>query len=515
MVKPRSDEALLLAIDAGTDSVRATLLTPDADVVGIARRACHVRVGPQGEAEQDPVALWQALCECTSEIAANEGAKLRIKGIGITAALGLVVVDSSARPLRPIMTWQDKRATAEADALSCGGGRNGLFARSGRPIDPELAACKLMWLRRHEPAVFARIETAYTLKDWIVHRFTGERVTDPTSASYSMLFNVFRRTWDDSLIANAGVLPQWNPEVRPADAVAGKITTTASRETGLPVGIPVAVGGPDGTMGALGAGLLESGSAVDVIGTTDVVFAVATGPVEDLSRRTITNAFIADQKWAVGGPLGLTGGALRWFAEAFGPLTAKDGSTGFAALDALAADVRPGADGLLFFPGLAGDRAPRWNPAARGVLLGLSTAHERAHVARAILEGCAFAVADTLDAIGATGVAVREIRAAGGGAASDTWLQIRANALGRPLLVPEVIEASSLGAAIAAGVATGIYATLAEGIGRTVRIARVVEPDLRIHRLYRELRAIMSELYPKLDPMFPALQRAISAFNHA
>jgi len=501
----RKSEPVLLAIDAGTDSMRVSAIDFDGRPLAFAKRAYRIALGERGEAEQDPDAIWRALCEAVVEVTSGEAGKRGIAGIGVTAALGLVVVTRDGTPLRQIMMWQDKRAVAHADALVAEVGRNGLFSRTGRPIDAELTGCKLAWLREHEPAVWERWHTAYTLKDWLVHRLTGERVTDPTSASYSMLFNVFTRQWDSALLDRFGLAARWDLPVRGAGEAAGELVADLAAKLGLRSGIPVAVGGPDGTMGAIGAGLIEPGSAVDVIGTTDVVFAVVRTPIEDRTRRTITNTFVDEGSWAIGGPLGLTGGALRWFAESFGPF-AQGGDSDYAALDALADSVAPGAEALLFVPSLAGDRVPRWNASARGVVFGLSPRHGRAHVARALLEGCAFVVADTIDAISGAGAAIDEIRVAGGGATSMTWLRIRANALGRPLVVPEIIEASSLGAALAAGVAAGVFAGFADAIAQAVRVARVIEPDMRVHSLYRELRALMRDVQTGADPVFARLQ---------
>jgi xylulokinase len=202
----------------------------------------------------------------------------------------------------------------------------------------------------------------------------------------------------------------------------------------------------------------------------------------------------------------LTGGALRWLVDSFGPFEAPGTISQFAALDMQASAIVPGADGLIFFPGLAGDRVPWWQPQARGAVMGLSARHGRAHLARALLEGCAFLVADTFDAIEQAGAVVREVRAAGGGAASSTWLAIRASALGRPLVVPEQIEASLLGAAIAAGVAGGVYEDAGAGVAAAIRVARVVEPDMETHARYRDLRALMSELRPHVDAASKGLQ---------
>jgi len=508
MAMTTATDPLLLAIDAGSDSLRASLIARDGSVVAIAKRSYRMTLGDAGVAEQDPALVWSALRDAVAAVFGGAPALdvRRVAGVGVTAAIGLVVCGERASPLRPMMMWQDRRALREADELIARYGRNGLFATSGRPIDPELAACKLAWIVRNEPQIAPRIATAYTLKDWLVHRLCGERVTDPTSASYSLVYDVFARRWNRELIGDLGLDVDIMPPVVSATDAAGTTTRDVAGDLGLPAGIPVAVGGPDGTMGALGAGMIEPTSAVDVIGTTDVVFTVSDRPLEDAKRRVITNAYVDSRRWAIGGPLGLTGGALRWFVDEFGPLQAPGATSPFAALDILAKGIAPGAEGLIFFPGLAGERVPWWQPQTRGAIVGLSARHGRAHVARALLEGCAFNVADTFDAIETAGAQVREVRAAGGGAASATWLSIRASALGRALVVPEQIEASSLGAAIAAGVAARVYANVDDGVASAVRIARVVEPDMAMRERYREVRAVMAELRPHIDRASQALQ---------
>ena len=223
---------------------------------------------------------------------------------------------------------------------------------------------------------------------------------------------------------------------------------------------------------------------------------------------TVLNAYVVPDRWAIGGPMGLTGGALRWFGETFlSPENASSSDPLFHVLDRLAAKAEPGADGVIFLPGLSGDRVPRWNPAARGVVFGLSAEHQMHHIVRALFEGCAYTLADAVNAVVRLGVDIGDIRVAGGGAASDLWLRIRAGALGRPLNVVKELEASSLGAAIAAGVGVGVYADFPTAVNEAVTISHRIEPGPTLVETYRAYYQVYQQLYRQLEPAFADLAK--------
>lgn len=496
----------LLAIDAGTGSIRTTLFDAKGRIQRQARQGYRVNLAPGGCAEQDLGALWRAVVATLREIFSDGG--VRVAGIGVTGALSLVIADSKGEPLRPALLWQDRRAVDEADAILRDVGADALFSTAGRRVDPEQNACKLLWMRKHEPEHWRRAATVYAIKDWIVQRLCGGRFTDRTTASYTLLFDVYRDQWNLDLAGTLAIPEALLPPVMTGQAQAGTVTREVASETGLPEGVPVVVGGPDGTLGALGSGMAAPGMAVNIIGTTDVFLACLDQPVRDSQRGTVLNAYVVPDRWAVGGPMGLTGGALRWFGETF--LSPDNGSSSdplFHVLDRLAAKADPGADGVFFLPGLSGDRVPRWNPSARGVVFGLSARHELRHVVRALFEGCAYTLADAVNAVSRLGIDIDEIRVAGGGAASDLWLRIRAGVLGRPLNVVRELEASSLGAAIAAGVGVGVYADFPTAVNEAVAVSHRIEPGSTLVETYQAHYEFYQQLYRQLEPAFADLAK--------
>lgn len=497
----------LLAIDAGTGSIQSTLFDCMGRVRRQARQGFRVSLAPGGIAEHDLGLLWRALVATLRDVI-SDGCP-PIAGIGVTGAISLVVTDGQGQPLRPAVLWQDRRATEEAAAIKRDFGEEALYEKAGRRVDPEQIACKLLWLMHNEPDVWRRAATVFSIKDWIVERFCGGRFTDRATASYTLLFDVFRDRWNADLVKTLKIPEKILPPVTTGQTRAGTVSRAIAAETGLPEGVPVVVGGPDGTMGTLGSGVVAPGMAANIIGTTDTFLACVDEPRGDPQRGTVVNGYVIPGRWSVGGPMGFTGGALRWFGETF---LAAEGATAseplFHVMDRLAAKADPGADGLLFLPGLSGDRVPRWNPLGRGVVFGLSARHEIRHVVRALFEGCAYTLADTVNGVLAQGVDVREIRAAGGGAASDLWLRIRASVVGRPFDVMRELSASSLGAAIAAGVGVGIYADFSDAVDKAVMISHRVEPaSSDVAATYAGYYQLYQQIHRQLEPVFVELAK--------
>ncbi|MGQ9368328.1 xylulokinase [Azospirillum sp. ST 5-10] len=471
---------LLLAIDAGSSSVRAGLF--DAD--GRCRRQASRPVAStvQGAlCECDPEALLRSTLAVLGDVlAADPAAAARVAAVGVTAALGTVLCDGEGRALAPIVTWQDRRAVAEAEDLRARLGADAIHAATGRRSDPELTVPKLLWFARHQPQPLARAAHALSVKDWLVFHLTGEAVTDPSSASYTLAFDVVAGTWRDDLIAGLGLRPGLFPPVRGAEQIAGTVTAAAAARTGLLDGTPVVVGAPDGTVAGIGGGSVRRGRAIDVIGTTDVVFAYTPVPVPDAAGRLVLNRFPVGTAWMVGGPMAATGGAVAHVAALLGGDVER--------LTEAARGVPPGAAGVTVSPAFAGTRTPRWNAGERASVAGLGFEHGPAHLFRATLEGCAYAVADVFDALAGRGLAIDEVRGVGGGTRNALWMAVRAAVLDRPIVIPEVVEASSLGAAVLAAVGVGLYPDLAAATDGMVRIARRIEPDPELAGLYAELR---------------------------
>ncbi|WP_137389529.1 xylulokinase [Rhodoligotrophos defluvii] len=467
---------LILAIDAGTSRIRAALFNAKGQCLAQASRPFAVTYQPP-LAEADPASLWTAAIEATRALEANPE---RIAAVAVTAALGMMLVDVEGAPLAPISTWQDQRAAREAAFIESRFGGDAIYEVTGRRIDPELTAPRLMWFREHRPEVFARAHKVLSVKDWLVMRLCGKAVCDPGGASYTLLFDVSRGRWNEELIAALDLSSTLLPEVHDATEIAGSLTRKSASILRLVEGIPVVVGGPDGTVGGIGGGMVEPGIAVNVMGTTDVVLACIDQPCFDAARRLVLNRFPSGQAWSIGGPMAATGGAIAWLAAVL--------NADLDTLTAEASTVPAGSEGLIFSPILGGSRTPRWKMEERGGMTQLSFEHGRGHVFRAALEGVAVEVAEVFDALEAAGTPVRDIRAVGGGAESRLWLEIRAALLGKPLIVPEVVEASALGAAMLAAVGIGLHTDLRAASGAMVHIRDRIEPSPESAALYARVK---------------------------
>ena len=423
-----------------------------------------------GAAELDVERLWRDVCALIQEVA---GSVATVHGIGIAAQLGMVLVDPAGEAVGRALLWADTRAHEEAEELDRLAGELGRRI-GGRRITPELLAPRLIWLHRHRPELLARAARVISVKDFLVLRLTGNQLTDETHASYSGLFDVDNRRWSDELIRASGCDAKLLPRVRPATAKAGAVTAVASALTGIAPGVPVTVGASDGTVGVIGAGAVRPAVTVDVAGTTDTLLHTTAAPLRDSEGAMIVNAHAAPGLWSVGGPTGLTGGAVAWMARVLGFATERE--VGAVLSDALAG-VPPAAGGLLFRPALTGSRFPDWASAERGLLAGIDLAHGPLHLLRAAQEGAAFTVANALDVIRRCGCLVEEVIVVGGLASNPLALQLRADALNVRVVTLANEEASSIGAAMMAGVCAGLFKDLSVAADVFVAHGRTVEPD--------------------------------------
>ena len=329
----------------------------------------------------------------------------------------------------------------------------------GRPVVPELPLVWLSWLARHRPAALLRAACLLSLKDFLLLRLVGEAVTDPVHASYTGMFDIAHGAWSDTVLAAVGVNRTLLPRVADAASLAGLLTPEGARMLGVPVGTPVVVGAPDGTVGAIGAGSVQPGVTVDVAGTTDVVLHALARPLFDSLGRCVLNAHAAPGLWTAGGPTGLTGGTLDWTAKLLGYESAVAVEQ---ALSLDLASVPPGANGLAFRTALTGSRFPMWRSKEAGQLSGIRPLHGPAHIVRAAIEGAAFAVAEGLDVLRGLGAELAEIVVVGGTAYSEFALQIRSDVWNLPVVTLMDNEATTVGATMLAAVCFGVFDDLAQ-----------------------------------------------------
>jgi xylulokinase len=446
---------VVVGIDLGTQSLKAVVCDERLGVLGSHAVGYGTSYPRPGWAEQDPRVWEGALAPAIAGALAAAGVKAGdVAGLAIVGQLdGCVAVDGSGAPLHAALIWQDRRAIAHVvDAPA-----DRVFSVAGQIADASHLAPKTRWLREQG----TRAARYHLPVSYLVERLTGEAVLDPGQASTTMLFDLAATTWSPELLTAFGVDAHALPRVAPATAVAGTLTSDGAALTGLPAGTTVAVGTGDDFAAPLGAGIVDSGPIVCVLGTAEVVGAVsstlvidtpagraASDPWRALPEPMVETHAYPTGAWFVENPGWLSGGAVRWAATLLG--CASD-----AELDALATSAPPGADGVTFVPALAGAMTPQWRGHARGTLHGLTPAHGREHVARAVLEGLAFACRDVVGRLTGLGLPAREVVVLGGGGQSALWLQIRADVLGLRHAVAARTDTAAIGGAMLARAALG------------------------------------------------------------
>lgn len=431
-----------------------------------------------GWAEQDPEAWLTAAAGAIADAIADAGQPgARCAAIGFAAQLdGIVAVDAANRPLGPAPIWMDRRATAEVAAAADRIGPDRIRAISGANADPSHGAPKIAWLREHLDAT----PDGYLLPAaWIVARLTGRRVVDPANASCLLLLDVERGGWSAEALAAFGVDERTLGDLRPATDVAGPLLGEVARAWGV-AECPVVVGTGDEHAACVAAGILRPGIIGDIAGTAEPVAAAADRPVRDPAGLVETHAHVPSGSWLVEHPGFVSAGSVRWLAEDLLGVAQPE-------IGRLAADAPAGAGGVGFLPALGGAMTPRWEPSVLGAFSGLAAGHDRRHLARAVLEGCSYAVRDVVERLAELGLAGDTIRVVGGGARDDTWLRIKADVTGRRIERLAEPEATALGAALIAAVGVGWFADLDAASAATLRLApEVIEPDAAQRARYED-----------------------------
>ncbi|GAB4475802.1 MAG: xylulokinase [Anaerolineae bacterium] len=493
---------VLLGIDIGTTTIKAALIdAASVREIGRAEREYPIHQPHPGWAEQNPADWWAAVVEAVQRAlaaaAVNPG---DVQAIGISGQMhGTVLLDRALQPLRPAIIWADSRSSQQVEALSAAG--NYADHAPGPPAAGFMAAT-LMWLARHEPDSLAAAHVVLLPKDYVRLQLTGEVGTDPGDAAATWLFDVREGQWSAALLELCGLAGISFPPVIPSAAVAGVLCPPAAQALGLPPGIPVVAGSGDLPCQALGCGLIDPGTALLTVGTGGQVFHPAREPRTDPAMRLYVFNHAAAGRWYAQAAILAAGLSLRWLRDLLGVQS-------YEALTTLAADISPGADGLVFLPYLLGERTPHMDPSASGALVGLRLHHGPGHLARAVMEGVAFALADCLDLIRehSPSAPPRRLLFSGGAARSPLWGRILASVLDAPLELAERDVPACIGAALLAGVGAGVYTSLHEAAALLPRPDRVIEPDRAAAARYRALLPLYRDLYPRLRSPMHCLTR--------
>jgi xylulokinase len=471
-------EPILVGLDVGTTGVKALALSSDGHVLATATRVYELSTPRPGWAEQDPDDWWRAAEAALAEVSAGRA----VAAIGLSGQMhGLVVLDDDGGVIRPAILWNDQRTALECAEIEERVGRDRLIRLTGNRALTGFTAPKLLWLRRHEPDGYGRIARIMLPKDYVRLRLTGEWAIDASDASGTLLLDVAARDWSGEVLDALELPRAWLPPVLESPEPAGTFGET-----------PVAAGAGDQPAAAVGVGATAPGTLSVVIGTSGVVLGPLPAFAHDPEARVHAFCHAVPGTWQAMGVMLSAAGSLRWLRDVAAP------DVPFDRLVAEADAWPPGAEGLLFLPYLAGERTPHADPDARGAFVGLELRHDRGALVRAVLEGVAFGLRDSLDLLRELGVETRAARVSGGGARSRSWLRIVASVLGLPLEVTESEEGSAFGAALLGGVAGGVFADVDEAVARCVRVTDVVEPDPREREVYAELHARYGALYPAL-----------------
>jgi xylulokinase len=490
----------IIGIDVGTGGTRAVLVDEKGALLGSATHEHAPFASPQnGWAEQDPRDWWNACQKAIAKLLRETSvSKSEIAAVGLAGQMhGAVLLDEKEEVLRPALIWCDQRSQGECDVLNQTIGEQRLVELTSNPALPNFTLTKLMWVRTHEPEIWKRFRSFLLPKDYVRLQLTGVRAIDVSDASGTLLLDVAHRRWSMEMVKATGLDERCLPEVFESPEIVGKITARAAQATGLAEGTPVVAGAGDQAGGAIGMGIVKAGCVSATIGTSGVVFAATDQPFLDPRGRLHTFCHAIPNRWHVMGVTQAAGLSLRWFRDNFGTVSKAAGDP-YDSLSQEAAAIPAGADGVLWAPYLMGERTPHLDSDVRGALIGLAASHGRGHIIRAILEGVAFSLKDSLTIFAEIGVPVNDIRLGGGGARSPLWRQIQADAYAQPVSLLAAEEGCAYGSAVLAGVGAGLWPSVDEACAEIVRIASVVNPIKQSSDKLQQQYKIYRAIYPAL-----------------
>ena len=505
-----------LGIDVGTSGVKVLAVDDSGAIISSQTEHLDFDRPHAGWAETPPGRWWKATAAASRRLMDEIGTDCNLASIGLSGQMhGSVFLDRSAldragtgpiEAIYPALMWNDQRTDLQRSEIErlVGGRRKGVES-TGCPSLNGLTAPKILWLREHHQELFARVAGICLPKDFVALQLTGVFSSDVGDASGTMLVDPRTRDWHPAIFHKLGIKRELLPKIAESGTVVGRITAWASQATGLPEGVPLVIGSGDNQAAAIGAGVVDPGEALVILGTSGVVLAPTATPTPDLGETPgRLNLFCdstgqGDQRgqWILSGCMLSAAGSLEWAREVIAP------GVSFEQLDAEASRVPPGCEGLVFLPYLTGERCPIPDPMARGGWIGLTRSHTRGHLIRAVLEGVAFGLAQIMDIVREIAGPASRIRVTGGGAKSALWRQILADAFEAPVVPLRVSEGSALGAAAMGAFGVSAKRDIREITREWVRLDAPTEPAPS--PAFREARRVYDRLYHDLRPAFEAL----------
>jgi xylulokinase len=481
-----------LGIDIGTSGSRAVLVDEDGNLRASSTEPHEPFESPKtGWAQQDPDDWWRAAASAVKSAIQESGASAGdIKAVGLSGQMhGAVLLGEDDSPLGPAIIWCDQRTSKQCAELTDRIGARRLIELVSNPALPNFTLPKLLWTRENQPDVWEKVRSVMLPKDYVRLRLAGVKATDVADGSGTLMLDVANRRWSNEILELAGIDRSLLPELFESQEITGTVTAEGASATGLVEGTPVVAGAGDNAAGAIGMGIVSPGHVSVTIGTSGVVFAVTGEPAIDPAGRIHTLCHAIPKTWHVTGVTQAAGLSFQWFRNNFAQHESYDELTAAAVL------IEPGAEGLLWTPYLMGERTPHMDPNARASLIGLTARHTKAHVVRAILEGVAFSLRDSIEIFRGRGIPIGRVRLGGGGARSPLWRQIQADVYGSRVELIEADEGAAFGAALLGGVGVGAWSSVAEACESSIRVAERVDPDPAASSAMDERYTVYRQVY--------------------
>jgi xylulokinase len=496
----------LAGIDLGTTGAKAMLFDLAGNPAGSAYRDYPCQYPRPNWVEQDADLVVDHAMQAMREALAKSGVPAReVASISVSAQRCCgIFLDADGRQLRPMISWQDNRTPDEVAEIAAAIDPAEYYRRTGFPNGTTWLLSKLLWVRKREPAVWDRTARVVQMHDYFLHALGVEDyVVDHNDAGFFGFFDSTNAQWDDDLLARFGIPAGKLPRIAASGTRAGAVSRAGAELSGLAEGTPIAIGAGDQSAGSLGAGVVRPGDLSISLGTAGAVTAFLDHPFRDPAGRMFVTSHTMTGRWLLEGYQAAAASVYRWFRDEIGGLerheASRTGGDAFDLLNGLAAGVPPGAKGLLLLPYFASAGTPRYNPDARGTLLGLTFAHDRGCLARAFMEGITLDMRDMIEGMRRAGVAARQVRALGGPTRSALWNQIQADVYNLTVRTLKVTDATLLGAAILGAVAVGEFGSIPEAADRLVQVDRTYEPDPARAAFYAELYEDYVRAYEALD----------------
>ena len=499
------EKPYLIGIDIGTSACKVAIFERSGSVVAAASGDYPVYYPEEGWAEQNPEEWWDAVCRAVRKVIVNSGIQAeQIAGIGIDGqSWSAIAVDKAGNVLTNTPIWMDTRAQSICDRLNQEIGADNIFQVAGNSLQPSYTTAKILWYKENLPEIYGKIYKILQSNSYIAYKLTGAMTQDISQGYGLHCFDMRTGQWDDRMCERLGIPREFLPEICASDQVVGTVTGKAAEESGLAEGTPVVAGGLDAACGTLGAGVIHPGETQEQGGQAGGMSICIDEYKAD--PRLILGYHVVPGQWLLQGGTTGGGGVMRWFEHEFADyerVMAKDkGESSLDQLNEIAEKIAPGSDGVVFLPYMSGERSPIWNPHAKGVFYGLDFAKTKGHMVRACMEGVALSLKHNLDVAEEAGAEVEVLRAMGGSANSILWTQIKSDITGKEVVVPSSDTATTLGAAILAGIGVGMYRDYDEAISLTVKETRRHKPDLSNREVYDKTYETYLNLYKSLESM--------------